>query len=166
MYDHMISCMVLRPMGDDSVCRIFPQAKVAPCYVVLYHEWPMATVWEKHLPAKWVQPFNVDFFEGPLLLTRIKLIPIWISHHGNIVRHTARPVRCGMNYFSIPKLQRLHRWSLGMDKEFHPTLHNGSLFTHAGIKLNHVSKRGPRIQKHISVQVVEIILHIYQKTCG
>ena len=23
------------------------------------------------------------------------------------------------NYISIPKLQRLHRWRLGMDKEFH-----------------------------------------------
>ena len=29
------------------------------------------------------------------------------------------------NYLSIPKLQRLHRWSLWMDKLFHPTLYNG-----------------------------------------
>ena len=28
----------------------------------------------------------------------------------------------GWNYLSIPKLQRLHRWSLGNNKQFHPTL--------------------------------------------
>ena len=32
----------------------------------------------------------------------------------------------GWNYLSIPKLQRLHRWSLGMGKKFHPTFYNGS----------------------------------------
>ena len=30
----------------------------------------------------------------------------------------------GWNYLSIPKLQRLHRWSLGMDKLFHPIHYN------------------------------------------
>ena len=29
----------------------------------------------------------------------------------------------GSNYLAIPKLQRLHRWSLGMAKWFHPTLY-------------------------------------------
>ena len=29
----------------------------------------------------------------------------------------------GWNYLSIPKLQRCNRWSLGMDKWFHPTLY-------------------------------------------
>ena len=47
------------------------------------------------------------------------------------------------NYLSIPKLQRLHRWSLGMDKLFHPTLHNGcDYISMLGLKLTHVSKRG------------------------
>ena len=32
--------------------------------------------------------------------------------------------RVGWNYLSIPKLQRCNRWSLGMDKLFHPTLNN------------------------------------------
>ena len=48
------------------------------------------------------------------------------------------------NYLSIPKLQRLHRWSLWIDKEFH------SIFfwvcdylSMMGLKFNHVSKRGP-----------------------
>ena len=31
----------------------------------------------------------------------------------------------GWNYLSIPKLQRLHRWSLGKDKQFHSTLYYG-----------------------------------------
>ena len=48
------------------------------------------------------------------------------------------------NYLSIPKLQRLHRWSLGMDKKCHPTLYN--VCNHLSLlrlKLNHVGKRGP-----------------------
>ena len=50
----------------------------------------------------------------------------------------------GWNYLSIPKLQRLHRWSLGMDKWFHSTLYNGcNYLSMLGLKLNHVSKRGP-----------------------
>ena len=51
----------------------------------------------------------------------------------------------GWNYLSIPKLQRLHCWSLGMDKWFHPTVYNGcDYLSMLGLKLNHVSKRGPR----------------------
>ena len=39
----------------------------------------------------------------------------------------------------------MHRWSLGMDKEFHPTLDNGcNHFSMLALKLTHVSKRGPR----------------------
>ena len=45
---------------------------------------------------------------------------------------------------SIAKLQRLHRLSLGMDKWFHPTHYNGCKYlSMLGLKLNHVSKRGP-----------------------
>ena len=48
----------------------------------------------------------------------------------------------GGNYLSIPKLQWLHCWSLGMDKLFHPTLHNGCKYLFLqGLKLIHVSKR-------------------------
>ena len=47
----------------------------------------------------------------------------------------------GWNYLSIPKLQRCNRWSLGMDKQFHPTLYwtCGFLFMLA-LKPIHVSK--------------------------
>ena len=49
----------------------------------------------------------------------------------------------GWNYLSIPKLQRLHRWCLGMDKLLHPTLYNGGTsLSMLGLKLNNVSKRG------------------------
>ena len=48
------------------------------------------------------------------------------------------------NYVSIPKLQRCNRWSLGMDKYLHTTLYNGcNYLSMLGLKLNHVSKRGP-----------------------
>ena len=48
----------------------------------------------------------------------------------------------GWNYLSIHKLQRLHRWSLGMDKQFHPILYNGCDYL-SMLKLNHVGERGP-----------------------
>ena len=48
-------------------------------------------------------------------------------------------------YQSTPKLQRWNRWSLGMDKKFHPTLCNGcNYLSILGVKLNHVCVRGPR----------------------
>ena len=49
------------------------------------------------------------------------------------------------NYLYIPKLQRCNRWSLGMDKLFHPIFYNGcNCLSMLGLKLNHVSKRGHR----------------------
>ena len=49
------------------------------------------------------------------------------------------------NYFSISKLQWLHHWSLGMDKQFHLKLYNGcNYLSMLGLKLNHVSKKGLR----------------------
>ena len=54
----------------------------------------------------------------------------------------------GWNYLFIPKLQRCNRWSLGMDKPFHPTLYQAySYLSVLELKLNHVCKRGPLIQK-------------------
>ena len=50
----------------------------------------------------------------------------------------------GWTCLSITKLQRLHRWSLGIDKQFHSTLCNGCNFVSMlGLQLNHVSERGP-----------------------
>ena len=47
-----------------------------------------------------------------------------------------------MKLLIIHKLQRLHRWSLGMDKLFHPTLYNRcNDLSMLGWKLNHVSKK-------------------------
>ena len=51
----------------------------------------------------------------------------------------------GWNNFSIPKLQRCNRWSLGMDTLFHPTLYDGcNYLSMLGLKLIYVSERGPR----------------------
>ena len=53
----------------------------------------------------------------------------------------------GWNYLSIPKLQRLHRWSLGMDKSFHPTHYQAcNYLSMLGLKINRVSKRRHRRQ--------------------
>ena len=46
-------------------------------------------------------------------------------------------------YLSIPKFQRLHCWSLGVEKSFHPTLYNGyNYLSMLRLKLIHVSKKG------------------------
>ena len=47
----------------------------------------------------------------PLLLT-------WLNPNIDKWSHAQKSV--GWNYLSIPKLQWLHHWSLGMDKYFHP----------------------------------------------
>ena len=50
----------------------------------------------------------------------------------------------GWNYLSIPKPQRLHRWSIGMDKLFYPIFcKKWSYLSMLGLKLIHISKRGP-----------------------
>ena len=46
---------------------------------------------------------------GPLSITWFNF-----NHRMDKLSHNLQSV--GWNYLSIPKLQRLHRWSLGMDK--------------------------------------------------
>ena len=75
---------------------------------------------------------------GPFYWHGLTLIPAWIKNH-------LPSINVGWNYLSIPKLQRLHRWSLGMDKLCLPTFYNGCVYlSTVGLKLNHGSKRGPR----------------------
>ena len=50
-------------------------------------------------------------------------------------------VQCGLKLLSI--FRRLFRWSLRMDKKFHPTLYNGcNYLSMLGLKLTHASKIG------------------------
>ena len=50
-----------------------------------------------------------------------------------------------MKLLSIPKLQQCNRWSLGMDKQFHPTHYNAcNYISMLGFQWIHVSKRGHR----------------------
>ena len=66
------------------------------------------------------------------------------------------------NYLSIPKLQRLHRWSLGMDKLCQPTLSNGCNYLPIlGLKLNHVSKRALGGAATIFVQRTNVETNAY-----
>ena len=52
------------------------------------------------------------------------------------------------NYLFILKLQLCNRWSLKMDKKFHPTLYNGCIYlSMLGLKLNHFSKMGVLISR-------------------
>ena len=65
----------------------------------------------------------------------LTLIPAWISNyiHYNLWDEIT----------SIPKLQRLRRLSLGMDKWFYPTLYWAFDYLYMlGLKLNHISKGG------------------------
>ena len=58
------------------------------------------------------------------------------------------PLYCVVwNYLSIPKLQRLHRWSLGMEKWFHPTLYRAcDYLSILELYLVHVCRSGPWYQ--------------------
>ena len=48
-----------------------------------------------------------------------------------------------LNYLSIPKLQRLHCWNLGMDKQLNPKLYDGcNWLCILGFKLIYISKQG------------------------
>ena len=77
-------------------------------------------------------------YQRPLLLT-------WIHFNPSMDKPYLPQINVEWNYLYIPKLQWLHRWSLGMDKWFHPTLYNGrNYLSMLGLKLKHVSKRGPR----------------------
>ena len=50
----------------------------------------------------------------------------------------------GWNYLSIPKLQQLHRWSLGMNASHHPTLYwTCHYLSMLGFKLIHINKGSP-----------------------
>ena len=70
-----------------------------------------------------------------------------VRYSGQMATSKARIWNC----LSIPKLQRLHRWSLGTDNQFNPPLYNGrDYLSMLGLKLNHVSKRGPGRLRHIS----------------
>ena len=62
------------------------------------------------------------------------------NQKSNALIRVTCPVKCGWNYLSIPKLQRLHRWCLGMDKSRHPTLYDGCKYLSTlGSKLTNIS---------------------------
>ena len=64
----------------------------------------------------------------------------WFNFNPSMDKWWNAQFSVGWNYWSICTLQRLHRWSLGMDivTSFHPTVYNGRNY------LIHVSKRGHR----------------------
>ena len=72
----------------------------------------------------------------------------------------------GWNHLSIPKLQQLHRWSLGMDRKFHSTFYYGcNWLPMLGLKLIYVSKTGSghntqgEIPCYFESQMSEFVLH-------
>ena len=72
----------------------------------------------------------------------------------------------GWNYLSIPKLQRMNRWSLGMDKELHITLNwTCDYLSMLGLKLQHVSKGGPWYIDKLSRWFTEIIHNHVRTEC-
>ena len=80
----------------------------------------------------------VIWYQGPLLLT-------WVDSNLHMDKQSQAQLSVGWNYLSFPKLQRLHHWSLGMDKYFHPTIYNecNYLLIHAEIKVK------PCFEQHI-----------------
>ena len=64
----------------------------------------------------------------------------------------------GWNYLSIPRLQRCIRWSLGIDKYFHPTLYWAcDYLSMVGLKLNHAETglQGPVESCHYVIEGIK-----------
>ena len=77
--------------------------------------------------------------------------------------------RVRRSYSSIPKLQCLHRWSLGMDKLFHP-IHYWpcDYLSMLGSKLIYASKMGPRpqcVKGNSSNMLVTVSQPVYRNLC-
>ena len=64
--------------------------------------------------------FSIQLGPTHTLVFLIKAEVVEVSEHGLVITSI---MKCGWNYLSIPKLQRRSRWSLSMDKKFHPTLY-------------------------------------------
>ena len=83
-----------------------------------------------------VQNCFIYLSQCPVYKHGLTLMPAWISNP-----------KCSKaydeHYFSIPKLQGLHRWSLTVGKWFHPALNNGCNFSSMlGLKVIHVREKG------------------------
>ena len=101
-------------------------------------KWCCYLVWIWHGNSLMIQApndiHNILHHWGPLT---------WFNFNPSMDKWLRAHLCVRLTYLSIPKLQRLHRWSLIMDNQFHFTLYNGCnhLFM-LGLKLKHVSKRG------------------------
>ena len=132
--------VTLKDMGKTKCCQtITRQSK----------EWKMCTmIWINHVlvlycwlcddirHAFWYRNAVcfVLYSRGPFYSHGLTLIPAWISM--NISNKVWDEI--------VPQIQWLHCLSLGMDKWFYPTLHNGcNYLSMLGLKLIHVSKHTP-----------------------
>ena len=67
-------------------------------------------------PRQHYLALDKDLMDVFLMITEMFLLLTWFNFYPSMdkLSHTLWSV--GRNYLSTPKLQRLHRWSLGMDK--------------------------------------------------
>ena len=98
-------------------------------------------IYNQHWTYRWLtKPSNPDVGLANKRDTWRSLLLTWININPSMDKYSHAQKSVGWNYLSIPKLQRLHRWSLGMDKWFHRTLYNGcNNLSMLGLKLIHVS---------------------------
>ena len=67
----------------------------------------------------------------------------WINFNPRMDNESNVQQSVGWNYLSIPNLQWLHRWDLGMKKKFYPTRYRRcDYLSMMELKLIHVSERG------------------------
>ena len=79
------------------------------------------------------------------------LLFTWINCVRSMNKYLHAQQSAELNYLSISKVKRLQRWSLGMDKWFHPTLYNlngSNYLSMLGSKLIHVSNRDPCVYQY------------------
>ena len=122
-------------------CQISQMMK-SPCWLIIC----AVNEWHGVLLSTWCQlAVSICNVDVQSIVHAFFFLPHRLYCTCNYVRINDIYICMEWNYLSIPKLQRLHSWSLGMDKLFHPTCYNGcNNVSMLGLTLNHVSKRGPR----------------------
>ena len=104
----------------------------------------------RHLLAHFQQ-----WYRGPRSLTWYNLnlsLDNWLHPLSNV----------GWDHVSICKHRLLHRWRLGMNRQIQPTLYNECKLSTLRFKINHGSKRSPRI--HIRSQWQRNVENLYHQS--
>ena len=144
---HQSSVSLIFLRGNSPVTGEFPAQRASNAgtlsiwwrhhgFEIPYNERYTQTDWRDRRTDAYAQTTSLAAIRQTTIFDRVYFIPSMDK-----LSHAQQGV--GWNNLSIPKLQPLHRWSLGMNKEFHPTLYNGcNYLSMLELKFIHITKTG------------------------